>query len=143
MMHERSSAWLRVSERTRRAGARARSRMELDQRQRTRRDWLSRGWTATQLGSWRKQRALRVIKVKSRWVATSKLRNERVSQELIRLATPPPSAQEPKHSPHDKNQYCNRENAHRHKIANGIAKNVIRISRIEAVEPVKRGRQRG
>ena len=31
--------------------------------------------------------------------------------ELIRSATPPPSAQQPEHSPHDKNQYRNRENA--------------------------------
>jgi hypothetical protein len=70
--------------------------------------------------------------------------SDRVSMEQIRSATAAsPSAKQPEHSPHDKNQYRNRENAHRHKVANGIAKNVIRISRIEAVEPVKRGRQRG
>ena len=60
-----------------------------------------------------------------------------------RSATATPPAQQPARSPHDENQYRNRENRQRHKIANGIGKNVIRVSRIETVEAFKRGWQRG
>ena len=51
-------------------------------------------------------------------------------------------AQQMAHSPDNENQYCNRDNCGRYKVANGIGKNVIRMSRVEAIEAFKRGWQR-
>jgi len=63
------------------------------------------------------------------------------SSQPISLSTPSAS-QQPPHSPHDENQCRNRDNCERHKVANGIGKNVIRMSRIEAIEVFKGGWQR-
>jgi hypothetical protein len=52
------------------------------------------------------------------------------------------TAQEPAYSPHDENQYRNRDNCQRHKVVNGVGKNVFRMSRVEAVEGFKRSWQR-
>ena len=54
----------------------------------------------------------------------------------------PAAAQQSAHAPHDENQYHNRDNCQRDKVANGIGKNVIRMSRIEAIEAFKGGWQR-
>jgi hypothetical protein len=50
-------------------------------------------------------------------------------------------AQQMAHSPDNENQYCNCDNCQREKVANGIGKNVIRMSRVEAIEAFKRGWQ--
>jgi hypothetical protein len=62
----------------------------------------------------------------------------------IRIRSPfvLPAAQQPTHSPHDENQYRNRDNCQRQKVVNGIGKNVIRVSRVEAIEAFKGGWQR-
>src|SRR6266540_3171728 len=52
------------------------------------------------------------------------------------------AAQQPAQSPHDENQYRNRDNCQRQKVVNGIGENVIRVSRIEAIEAFKGGWQR-
>ena len=51
------------------------------------------------------------------------------------------ATQQPAHSPHNEDQYRNRNNRQQQKVMNGIGKNVIRMSRIEAVEAIKRGWQ--
>src|SRR5437762_3335327 len=48
----------------------------------------------------------------------------------------------PAHSPDDENQYRNRDNCGRQKVVSGIGENVIRMSRVKAIEAFKRGWQR-
>src|SRR5436189_1298768 len=57
----------------------------------------------------------------------------------LRTGPLPAHAEPPAHSPDDENQYRNRGNCGRHKVADGIGKNVIRMSRVETIEAFKRG----
>src|SRR5436190_19155891 len=58
------------------------------------------------------------------------------------IACAPSASQQPSHPPHDENQCSERDNSEREKVAFGIGENVIRMSRIEAIELFKGSRQR-
>jgi hypothetical protein len=60
---------------------------------------------------------------------------------VVGSASSASASQQPADSPHNEDQYRNRNNRQQQKVMNGIGKNVTRMSRIEAVEAIKRGWQ--
>src|SRR5437762_11390823 len=87
------------------------------------------------------QMRLAMQAARSKSASSCTARSELPLQSFLRFgrstAPAPAHAQQPAHSPDDENQYRNRDNCGRQKVVSGIGENVIRMSRVKAIEAFK------